>query len=296
MASRFAGVLDWRVGALATTGIKFRRAQGRNPASLFDATGWVFSDGDRVHAGRFVAPGRDSLVLSSSNGAFLGLLGGHSSAIDFGVATYSIRYGSVPPLDDDGGAWILGQGDRFVVASLESNHRDELIVANGAGTHLGVVVCHDDQLFTRSIQKEALPFGDGTPGWLLSPGDRFYPVGEPDQQDVVAVSPEPVHLGLLSWDNGFITNPLIRDGMVPFSSGRSGWVLNREDVFVSGDFDGAVAANSPPSTAVGSMTTSACWTSRTPRLSPLPSAAIKSGPTTPSHPSRQPGISMPGTS
>lgn len=60
-------------------------------------------------------PGRKCLVLSSPNGAFLGLLGSHSSAIDLGVATYSIRHGSVPPLDPDDGAWVLGEGDRVVV-------------------------------------------------------------------------------------------------------------------------------------------------------------------------------------
>lgn len=98
-------------------------------------------------------------------------------------------------------------------------------------------------LTTLSIRKGAVPFEDGTSGWVLNSADRFFTAQMipdlPGRWEIFVANAAGTHVGILAFDGNLVARS-IRSQSVPAltNSSDSDWVLNPEDYFFPVDLDG----------------------------------------------------------
>ena len=234
---QWIGVLREAGGGLAASWIK---NDWVNHPGGSGASGWDLKQGDRFFVADIDADNRDELIVVSPNGEWIGILREDNGGLSAGWIKYDwVNH----PGGSGASGWNLNQPDRFFVADIDGDNRDELIVVSGNGQWIGIL--HEDSggLSAGWIKNDWVnhPGGSGASGWDLKQGDQFI-VADIDgdtRDEVIVVSPNGQWIGVLHEDSGGLSAGWIKNDWVnhPGGSGASGWDLRQGDRFFIADID-----------------------------------------------------------
>lgn len=236
-AGRWAGLLREDGGALRASWI----AQEWIPSPGAATGGWHLDPGDQYFAADLDGDGADELVAVSANGQWIGCL----RQTGLGLESGWIRNDWVnPPGGTGASGWDLKAGDRFLVADLDNDGRQEIVVVSPNRQWIGILREDGGELVAGWIGYDWVnhPGGTGASGWNLNPGDSFT-VADLDgdgRDEIVVVSGNGQWIGILREDNGELRTGWIGHDWInhPGGTGASGWNLEPGDRFTVADIDG----------------------------------------------------------
>ncbi len=203
--------------------------------------GWNLRSGDTFYPADIDNDGGDEIVIVSPDGKWIGVLDGSGGGL---AAAWLVRDWVNPPGGSGPSGWNLKQGDRFFVADIDADDRDELIVVSPNGQWIGILRESGGGLAASWIKNDWVnhPGGSGASGWDLKQGDRFFvaDIDADNRDELIVVSPNGEWIGILREDNGGLSAGWIKNDWVnhPGGSGASGWNLNQPDRFFVADIDG----------------------------------------------------------
>lgn len=235
---RWIGVLREDNGVLRAKGIGHEWV---NPPGGTGASGWHLNAGDNFFSADLDGDGRDELVVVSANGQWMGVLRQSGTGLEAGwIGNDWVNH----PGGSGANGWDLKQGDRFVVADIDGDGRDELVVISPNGQWIGLLRDAAGSLQADWIGHDWVnhPGGSGANGWNLNLGDKFF-VADIDgdcRDEIVVVSSNGEWIGILSESGGELRAGWIGHDWVnhPGGSGANGWNLNSGDSFYAADIDG----------------------------------------------------------
>ena len=205
------------------------------------ASGWNLNPGDSFYAADLDGDGRDELVVISTDGQWIGSLRQSGAGLEAGWIHHDwVNH----PGTTGANGWDLKQGDRFFVADIDGDDRDELIVVSPNGQWIGVLRESGGALQAGWIGHDWVnhPGGSGASGWDLNPGDAIVvaDLNGDGRDELVVTSASGEWIGLLHEDSGALVAGWIGHDWVNHSggSGASGWNLGRGDRFLVADLDG----------------------------------------------------------
>src|SRR5258705_193837 len=129
--------------------------------------------------------------------------------------------------------WNLFNGGKSLVADIDGDGRQEIVVVSPDGEWIGVLSEHDGSLVADWIGHDWVnPLGgSGATGWNLRNGDKFLAadIDDDGRQEIVVVSPTGVWIGVLSEQGGGLVARWIGHNWVnpPGGSGATGWNLRK---------------------------------------------------------------------
>ena len=165
--------------------------------------GWNLRSGDSFYPADIDNDGGDEVVIVSPDGKWIGVLDESGDGL---AARWLVRDWVNPPGGSGASGWNLKQGDRFLVADIDGDHRQELIVVSPNGQWIGVLRESGGGLAAAWIKNDWVnhPGGSGASGWDLKQGDRFFvaDIDADDRDELIVVSPNGEWIGILREDNG----------------------------------------------------------------------------------------------
>ena len=176
----------------------------------------------------------------SGNGQWIGILREDGGGLSAGwIANDWVNH----PGGSGASGWDLKQGDQFIVADIDGDTRDEVVVVSPNGQWVGVL--HEDNggLSAGWIKNDWVnhPGGSGASGWDLRQGDRFYvaDIDGDSRDELVVISPDVQWIGVLQEAGGGLEATWLANDWVnhPGGSGANGWDLKLGDRFFVADVD-----------------------------------------------------------
>lgn len=241
-SGQWIGILRETSGRPVATWV---HAQWINAPGGSGATGWCLQQGDRFLAGDFNGDGRQELLVVAASGQWLGLLEESGGQL---VVTGMSNDWVNPPGGSGASGWNLQQGDQFLVADIDNDHRDEVIVVAPSGQWIGVLRENGGRFAAQSVQHDWVnaPGGTGATGWHLSKGDTYL-VGDingDSKAEIVVISPSGEYVGWLGESAGTLAIFGMVHGEVNLDGGpsHSGWNLQSGDKYAIADVDGDARA------------------------------------------------------
>jgi hypothetical protein len=212
-----------------------------NPLGGSGNIGWHLRDGDSLTAADIDGDGRQEIVVLSPDRTWIGILHERDGAL---VAGWTCHHWVNHPGGSGDTGWHLRDGDKIVVADINGDGRDEIVVASPDGVWIGVLFEQDGALVAGWIGHDWVnhPGGSGDTGWHLRQGDRFYAadLDGDDRYEIVVFSPDGDWIGVLYEENGILVAGWIGHDWVnpPGGSGETGWNLRKGNRFEVADING----------------------------------------------------------
>jgi Domain of unknown function (DUF1929) len=134
--------------------------------------GWSLRRGDQFYSADVDADNRDELIVVAPTGEWIGILRENSGGL---VATWIKNDWVNEPGGTGASGWDLRQGDRYYVADIDADNRDELIVVAPTGEWIGILAEQGGSLIAGFIAYNWVnhPGGSGANGWDLKKGDEY---------------------------------------------------------------------------------------------------------------------------
>ena len=201
--------------------------------------GWNLGGGDKYHIADVDGNGKDKIIIVSGNGEWIGILEQQGNALRARWLGHDwVRY------SNRSGGWNLGLGDKFHIADVDGDRKDEIIAVSGNGQWIGIFEERNGGLNARWLGHDWVnpPGGSGNSGWNLRQGDKFY-VADIDgdgKDELIVISQNGQWIGILHEHNNTLRAAWIGHDWVnpPGGSGNSGWNLRQGDKFYVADIDG----------------------------------------------------------
>ncbi len=145
----------------------------------------------------------------------------------------------------DGNGWNLRKGDKFYVADIDGDNKDEIVVISPNGEWIGILEENGGRLVAGWIGHDWVNHAgqSGANGWNLRNGDKIK-IGDiykgNDKEEILIVSPNGEWTGLLHEDRGKLVSGWIGHDWVNHlgASGDEGWNLRYGDNFIIADISG----------------------------------------------------------
>jgi hypothetical protein len=234
----WAGILDTTNFRFNATWVKQRWV---NHPDQTGSNGWHMADGDRFLAADIDGDNQKEIIAISNSGNWIGILREQNAKL---VTTW-IKHDWVnhPGRDGDNG-WNLGHGDRFLVADVNGDGRDELIVINKSASWIGVLQESNGTLVAKWVGRGRInrQGGSARTAWNLNSWDELH-VGDIDgdsSEELVIISPDGKRMGGVSWNGRRLILDWMMSNSIPGASGvpDNTWTLNYGDKLIVADVDG----------------------------------------------------------
>jgi hypothetical protein len=189
--------------------------------------GWIMKPNDQVFAGDFNGDGKDDLYVFNGDNWSIPYLGMFRSSGN--AYTYIQLYANTLP------GWQMTKGDKFYVADLNGDGKDDLYVFNGTNWSMAYLLMVASSGSSLNYVKR---YDGNAPGWQMRKNDRHF-VGElkgDGKEDLFVYN-------CLDWSKEYL-GTMISNGSSLSCSWKEDWVgewnLGKVDNFVACNFEGAV--------------------------------------------------------